>query len=296
MELLRALGSLIERPTPEHRRIAAALGLPTPPGHAVHGAVVDFQRYPWGSVYLGAEGMMGGEARDRIAGFRRALGMGGEGEADHLAALLALAAALEGRIRRETDPARAALLGEARTTLYWEHLSSWTGLYLASFAGCGSRFHEAWAGLLGAALARIEAGLEFPARLPAALREAPPLADPRAEGGAVFLASVLAPARLGAIVLRDDLARFAAGAGLACRVGERRYVLESFLAQDPGATLRWLAEHVAGWGARMGGRGPDPIARWWSRRAARSAGLLGELAGAAAGGRDRVAAGAETGP
>ena len=84
MELYRALGSLIEVPAPEHRRIADALGLPGVPAAAVHGSVVAFQRYPYASVYLGAEGMMGGEARDRIAGFQRALGLGkptGSGDA-----------------------------------------------------------------------------------------------------------------------------------------------------------------------------------------------------------------------
>ena len=289
MELLRALGSLIETPAPEHPRIAAALGLPAPPGHAVHGAVVEFQRYPWASVYLGAEGMMGGEARDRIAGFRRALGVGEAGrgqergapEADHLAALLALLAALERWRADETDPARAALLAEAGVTLMWEHVVSWTGPYLSSFEGCGSPFHEAWAALLGGVLARLEAGMELPGYLPAALREVPALADPRAEGGAAFVASLLAPARSGMIVLRDDLVRFGNEAGLACRAGERRYVMESFLAQDPGATLGWLAEHAAGWSARMGGRGPALIARWWSGRAAKSAALMSRLADSA---------------
>ncbi len=291
MELLRALGSLIEGPAPEHRRIAAALGLPSPPDAALHGAVVDFQRYPWASVYLGAEGMIGGEARDRIAGFRRALGMeaAGEAEVDHLAALLALAAELESRMRAATDAAEGALLGEARATLFGEYLWSWTGLYLASFAGCGSRFHEEWAALLAAALGEDAAGLEPPQRLPALLREAPLPADPRQDGGAAFLATLLAPVRLGVVLLRDDLVRLGAETGLVCRAGERRYVLESYLAQDPGAALHWLADFAAAGAGRMQVRGPALIAQWWSRRAVEGAALLAELA-------DEVAAGAEIAP
>lgn len=288
MELFRALGSLIEVPAPEHRRIAEALGLPAVPGPEVHAAVVTFQRYPYGSVYLSPEGMMGGEARDRIAGFRRALGVGdGTGErnterpapeADHLASLLALLTALGQWRRDEPGAARAALLEEARTTLVWEHVASWTGPYLASFERCGSPFYAAWAALLAEALSRLEAEMAFPGYLPAALRDTAALADPRDAGGAAFVASLLAPMRSGVILLRDDLVRLGEEAGLACRAGERRYVLRSFLAQDPGAALAWLAGHAREWSGRMAGRGPAPIARWWAGRAARSAALMSQLA------------------
>lgn len=301
MELFRALGSLIEVPAPEHRRIAEALGLPPVPDPSVHGAVVAFQRYPYASVYLGAEGMMGGEARDRIAGFRRALGIedgavdGGSGraaatgeeaaslpaeaaETDHLASLLGLLAEVDHWQRDASDPARAALLAEARVTLLWEHIVSWTVPYLASFEACGAPFYEAWAVLLGETLAQLEAEMAFPGYLPAALRTASAIADPREEGGAAFLASLLVPVRSGVIVLRDDLVRLGGEAGLACRAGERRYVLGSFLAQDPGGTLRWLADHAREWGARVAGRGPAPIARWWAGRAGESAALLWRLA------------------
>ncbi len=282
MELFRALGSLIEVPAPEHRAIAAALGLPRVPHPAEHAAVVAFQRYPYASVYLGGEGMLGGEARDRIAGFRRALGIGDDkdpaNEADHLASLLALLSALEHWREREPDPARAALLAEARATLAWEHLAPWTGPYLASFAGCGSPFYEAWAELVGEALARLAAEAALPGYLPVALRDAPELADPRTDGGAAFVASLLAPVRSGMIVLRDDLVRLGREAGLACRAGERRYVLEAFLAQDAGATLQWLAGHARDWGGRMARRGPALIARWWADRAGKSAALLSRLA------------------
>lgn len=278
MELFRALGSLIESPSREHERIAEAIGLPRPPTPSVHGTIVAYQRYPYASVYLGPEGMMGGEARDRVAGFSRALGVDAETEEDHLASLLGLLAALDGWQREESIEARRVLLDQARMTLVWEHLASWLGLYLASFEGCGDAFYEAWANLLGGALDEVADQMPLPGYLPAALRSAPGLADPRREGGGAFLAGLLAPARVGGIILRDDLVRLGDEVGLACRAGERRYVLRSFFAQDPVGTLRWLASHAGGWSEKLAGRGPEPIARWWSGRACESARLLAELA------------------
>lgn len=278
MELFRALGSLIEPPSREHGRIAEVLGLPAPPDPSVHGAVVAFQRYPYASVYLGHEGMMGGVARDRVAGFRRALGLESGPEDDHLASLLALLAALDTWRLDEPDQAGRALLGEARVTLVWEHMVSWLGPYLASFEKCGDAFYEAWAVLLAEALDEVAGRLVVPRYLPAALRGAPGLADPRSEGADAFMAGLLAPLRTGAIVLRDDLVRLADEVGLACRAGERRYVLRFFFAQDPAATLRWLASHARRWSVRVAGRGPEPVARWWAARAMESARLLAELA------------------
>lgn len=277
MELIRALGTLIESPSAEHARAAAALGLPAPPEPAEHGRVITRQRYPYASVYLGAEGMVGGEARDRIAGFRRALGTPGR-EADHLASLLGLLAALDRWRRDEPEPARRTLVAQARVTLVWEHLASWTGPYLASFRGCGAAFYEAWASLLGEVLGRLEGEMTFPDYLPAALREAPGLADPRRDGAAPFVTALLAPVRSGVIVLHDDLVRLGKEAGLACRAGERRYVLNSFLAQDPVTTLEWLEAHAHHWHARVGTTRPAPVAKWWSKRAAATASLLSELA------------------
>ena len=119
--------------------------------------------------------------------------------------------------------------------------------------------------------------IELPAYLPAALRDAPPLADPRTNGGEAFVASLLAPARFGVILLHDDLVRLGEETGMACRAGERRYVLGAFLAQDPGATLHWLAGHAREWSGRVGRGGPARIAGWWSRRAAAAAALLSRL-------------------
>ena len=73
VELLRVLAVLAEPPSPEYARVAEAAGLGPAPTASEHGDVFLFQLYPYASVHVGAEGMMGGEARDRLAGFWRAL-------------------------------------------------------------------------------------------------------------------------------------------------------------------------------------------------------------------------------
>ena len=69
VEVLRGLAVLAEPPSPEHRRLAEALGLSEAPTPAHYADVFLFQLYPYASVHLGPEGMMGGEAGARVAGF-----------------------------------------------------------------------------------------------------------------------------------------------------------------------------------------------------------------------------------
>ena len=72
---LRSLAVFAEAPSDEHTRIGAALGFDVVPSPAQYSDIFLFQLYPYGSVYLGPEGMMGGVARERIAGFWHAVGL-----------------------------------------------------------------------------------------------------------------------------------------------------------------------------------------------------------------------------
>src|ERR671917_2195735 len=125
MELFRALASLVEPPSDATARVAEALGLGRPPGAAEHTETFVFRLYPYASVYLGAEGMLGGEARDRVAGFLAALGQEAPREPDHLALMLgayAWLAEAEGAARAGRD---GESLRAARRAFLWEHLLSW---------------------------------------------------------------------------------------------------------------------------------------------------------------------------
>lgn len=148
MELFRALAALVEAPGSGHARIGRVLGLPGEPDPAAFTELFVLQLYPYASVHVGAEGMLGGEARDRVAGFWRALGRKPPAEPDHLAVLLALYATLAERESAERDPTRRPLWRNGRHALLWEHLVSWLLPYLDRVAELAPPFYRAWGELL----------------------------------------------------------------------------------------------------------------------------------------------------
>jgi hypothetical protein len=270
-EALRALAVFAEPPSPEHAAIAAALALPAAPTAAEHTGVLGLQVLPYASIYLGAEGMLGGEARDRIAGFWRALGGSPPHEPDHASVLLAALAELAGSDVRRPDTRVHA----ARTALYWEHIASWTPPFLAALRRIGPPFYAAWADALDAMLAAEADALGPPTALPLHLRAAPALPDPPPDLDSL-LAAVLAPVRAGIVIARDDLARCADDLGLGLRAGERRFALRSLLAQDTGGVLRWLAGEAARQATAYGDA--TPVTRWWQARAEAGGRWLEQLA------------------
>jgi Nitrate reductase delta subunit len=298
-ELFRALGALSETPRPDLQPIADLLDLGRLPGRAAHGELFLFQLYPYASVYLGAEGMMGGEAGDRIAGFWRALGQTPPAEPDHVAVMLGLHARLGELEEQAADRPARERWRHARAAFLWEHLLCWLPIFLlklgdlgelgasgqtaeAGESGVAAPFYLRWAALLGDALRAETAVLplpEGPERLPLHLRAAPACIDPRRDGPEGFLASLLSPARTGMILARADLARAARDLGLGMRLGERRVTLRAMLEQDAGPVLGWLAGEAASWAGR---HLPEvhvspSLAGCWHERAAATARLLREL-------------------
>lgn len=187
-ELYRALGALAEEPRAEHRRLAELLGLPEVPEVDIFTDLFLLNLYPYASVHLGTEGMLGGEARDRVAGFWGALGILPPPEPDHLGTLLGLLAELVEREAAEEEPAARLLLGRARSALLREHLEPWLPAFLDRVKELGGAYYGGWAELLLQAL-RDEAARsdDLPAdaersgqrALPLHLRGVPSLPDPR---------------------------------------------------------------------------------------------------------------------
>jgi TorA maturation chaperone TorD len=285
-DLFRALATIVEPPDGREAAIAAALGLAAPPSAAEHAELFLFAAYPYASVHLGAEGMLGGEARDRIAGFWRALGLTPPPEPDHLASLLGMYAALldaaaeagaEAGLNgtHAENTARSSIVRRSRAAFLWEHLLAWTPVWLAKVQEIGGATHRSWARLLGEALLDEALEVEAPPSLPLALRSAPglPADDARA---ADWISALLAPVRCGVLLTRADLARAARELGIGSRIGERAFMLRALFEQDADATSGWLADEAARVArshqeleATLG-----PVAAFWRGRAETTAAAL----------------------
>lgn len=265
-DLFRALGALCEPPEPAHTPIAAALGLPPPADAASYTDTFVFQLMPYAAPYLSPDGMLGGEAGDRVAGFWRALHLTPPAEPDHLAALLGLYATLAEQENAGPSPGQALAWREARRALLWEHLLTWVPLYATAMATLPSGFHAAWARLLQQVLLEEARTLAPPPTTPLHLRDVPEIPDP---GSAGFIPALLAPARSGILLTRTDLLNAAASTGLGARPGGRAFALRALIEQDRAATFGWLAQRAAWW-AEQHRASISPlgrIARHWLARA-----------------------------
>jgi hypothetical protein len=279
-ELFRALGVLCEPPGPAHPGVAEALDLPGRPTPGRFLEVFGLQLVPYAAPYVGPEGMLGGEAAQRIAGFWRALGYVPPAEPDHLAALLGLYATLIDAQEGEDDPARRVLLDRARQALLWEHLLTWVPAYAAAVVSLGDPCYADWAALLAEALS-AEAADSDPPSLPALhLRAVPamPSPDDADEGVGDFVRAVLTPVRSGIVLTRRDLMACAREGGLGMRLGERAFLLRSLLEQDPVAVLDWLGERARWWTAQHRAQASllGPVAAHWQHRSEITAAAVGQ--------------------
>ena len=273
-EVFRAVGALAEHPS---RQVAWALGIDDDLDPADHTEVFAFHALPYASAYLGGDGMLGGEAAARVAGFWRAVGYTDPQPPDHLAALLGLYAGLGESHDVASEPARRKMLDQARQALLWEHLLPWVGVFADVVRMSGVRPWEVWADLIGEVMeeetARIatDDGLAVPRHL----AEAPPPIDEDHE-----IAHLLAPVRSGIVLTRRDLSQAGRAMGLGIRMTGRLPTLEALLGQEPRAISSWLADHARQWEEQHRDRpGPALINRFWAERAARTATVLGQTSG-----------------
>jgi hypothetical protein len=239
---------------------------------------------PYASVYLGAEGGLGGDATDRVAGFWRAIAVAPPAEPDHLTALLSLYASLGEAAQDSRTAATADALTRVRRALFWEHLWPWLPGYLNAVADLRAPALSPWARQAIRAV-RAERGTHPGGWLPLALRAAPgPVTA--ADGLGDLLDALTAPVRSGFILTRDGLVAGAGAAGAGHRIGERRFTLRAVLEQAPAGTLRWLSGEAARWSRRhAAGRSRDPVSAWWAVRARHTAQAMAVLS------RDAAAAG-----
>lgn len=271
-ELCRTLAAVAAAPGPATAHHAELLDLGRPPTAAEHTELFVFQLHPYASVHLGAEGKLGGAARDRIAGFLRVLEVTPPPEPDHLLVLLDAYAQL-----LDLDEAGAGPRARhARTVLLHEHLASWVPRLTHRIDELGAGPYRRWAHHLDQLLAAETATLGTAPTLPAHLREAPDLHELADAGRHDVVDGLLAPVRSGLVLARADLARAARELDLGLRIGERAYTLTALLEQDAHATLAWLAAEARRQ-AHPWHHARGPIARFWSDRLSATAELLDGL-------------------
>lgn len=280
MELFRALALLAEPPTKECERVAEALELGPLPCESEYTEIFLFQLYPYASVYLGEEGMIGGEARDRVAGFWRALSQTPPREPDHLALMLALYAGLAGLEEDEGDAVKRSALRNARKAFLWEHLLSWLPVYLDKLSEIATPFYRKWGEILFQALVEESRVVGRQEQLSLHLRDGGGPIDPREEGLEKFLQSLLTPARSGIILTRADLQRAARALSLGSRMGERLFILKALFGQDADAMLSWLARETSSWIAlhRKRAKVFGEAAKVWEQKSEATSELLEQLA------------------
>lgn len=279
MELLRALAALAEPPRREHGAISRGAGLDGSPPVADHTGLFVLQLPPYASLYLNDPAMLGGEARDRMAGFWRALDLTPPPEPDHLTLLLACHAGL---VEREGTAAAASATHwrRVRHAFFWEHLASWVFPYLSRLLELAPPFYRSWGTLLWEVLAAEVAVLGPPAALPAHLR-AVPAAETAPAGSSVdeIVAFLLTPVRSGLLLTRADLVRASREVQHSMRLADRRHALRGLLIGTPDRMLDWLqreAQRQAAWG-RHAPAAAAPVTRFWMARAAASVQLVTRL-------------------
>ena len=278
-ELIRALGAVAGDPA-DARKVLATLGLDAAGlTNAEHTEVFVLNCPPYASVYLGAEGGLGGEAADRVAGFYRAIGLAPPAsDADHLTALLSLYAALgedrssvSAAITTQTDKRS---WNHVRQALFWEHLWPWLPGYLGAVTDVGVPTLSAWAELTMQVLVAEQATISADVPFPVALRAAPPPLTGEESVGEL-LDALIAPIRSGMIITRRALAIGAGQADVGHRIGERRFTLRAMLDQEPERTFGWLADEAERWSARHAASAlGDPVRHWWAERARTTATVL----------------------
>ena len=272
-ELVRSLGVLCERPDASHVRLARWLGLP-PPDPAAHTELFVHQLPPLASIFLDHQGMIGGEARDLVAGFWRALHITPPVEPDHLASLLGLSASLSGAADEERSPERRKIFEHSHQALTWEHLVSWLVPYLTRMEELADETYRSWAQLLGLVLNDELKGV--------GVFDPPSLlfAAPETEFDSVdsMVGYILSPVRSGIVLTRADLHRASVDMSLGRRIGERAFTMKALMDQDRRLVIDWLAtEAVRQAEVFASSKIHDEIAQIWAQKARQTAIRLREI-------------------
>ena len=241
MELLRALGAVIEKPDASVTRLAAMLELPTQPSASEHAFLFEQQLVPCASRYLSPDGDHAAVICERMASFWRAAGATPPSDPDHLGRLLGFYAELVDMQSHETDEARRHAVGRLRKAVLWEHLLTWVPAYLSKVDLVAPRVYRRWGQLLWQVAAREAWVVGLPVTVPAILVELAALPEPPQGNVEALAAHLVAPARSGVILAPVDIRRAADALHVPVPDAPVREALVSLIAVRQAGMLEWLA-------------------------------------------------------
>ena len=193
---------------------------------------------PFASIYLSADGNIGGEIQSVIAGFYPVLGVPTPSDPDHLSSLLALLAGVLSKEAELTGDGGAkgglwlSSVRRAKSVLIAEHLLSWLPAYLLRAKDVAPTELLGW---VSCALDLVSAACEY--------EQAEALAEKSETSVAIASVAELVnwittPSCSGLILCPSDISSMADSLGLALRVGRKRFVLEELASQaDPSQLL-----------------------------------------------------------
>lgn len=250
MELLRALGAVIGPPDPTIVRVAAMLDLPAAPSPAEYAFLFQSQLRPLASIYLSASGEPGGEPRDRIAGYWRAVGRAAPAQPDELGQMLSLYADLVEQEDRESDPARRHAVARIRKAFLWEQLLTWVPAYVTKVDLIGPRPYRRWAQLVEQIVAREAWRAGAVPSVSLTLQRLQDLSDPPTGDLGALITYLTAPARSGLVLAPVDLERAADEMHVATPTGGVRSALQTLVAIRSNALFNWVAAEARRWELR----------------------------------------------
>jgi len=280
MELLRALGTVIEKPDAAVGRLATLLELPACPTTAEYTFLFEAQLPPLASRYLSEDGQVSGAITERMASYWRAIGAVPPCEPDHLGRLLVFYGDLLDMQNQETDEARRHAVGRLRKTVLWEHLLTWLPAYLTKIDLIAPRSYRRWAQLLWRVLAREAWTVGSSAALPPFLAEPGEAAPPVPQDIPALVTHLAAPGRSGLILAPIDVTRAADALHTLSPHGPLRATLLALIETRPAGMYEWLANEARRWETRHE-RNRDllpALSDHWMRRARATRAILQTLA------------------
>ncbi len=241
---------------------------------ADHTEVFALELLPDACIYLSPGAQLGGEPAERVSGFLVAAGLEPVREATSLAnQLVMIADLIDQLLKASAGSQEAAALEKVLAVLLFEHVLPWAPAYATATTRLEPRL-SAWAGALVGTLAELAASLELQnwEMTPSVLGGR----SKAVEEASDFPAMAASPFLCGTFLTKRILFERAYEAGLAPRIGSRKFIIASLLEQSPAAAavvLREEAEFQAERWTELASAFGVPLASWADSAAAFSASL-----------------------